>query len=869
MSKPSPTAWYQRKSQIQTLLGCNGNDEEEGIALDRLLHGQAVIGKTQKSSQLDKLRFSDKDLDSFGQLAEAQFGQVELTERHILLLALKSGIPSSTKVVDPVVWTPRILCAYQCSSFLNIVMEYAAGGSLWDVLESSGTGRLMSADLGWWAPQCVAALGWLHSHCGFAHRDVKPHNFVLRPDARLLLIDFGSAAPLLSPGPDGAQCIPREFCLVPCGTCDYISPEILQAHEEALVALEMSDNEDGGAGSDDEDFNMNNSRKGNINKKIVQDSTGYGRETDWWSLGAMLYELAFGVAPFFANDIRQTYSRIMHHETSLKFDRNVPVDATLVSLIKDLLTHHEVRLGRQSVNEIKSHAYFKDVNWTTLHKSRVACRSAPSDLLLPQFTYTTPLVPLPVEEENTENSADASKPFAFSALFQSSVSSRPTASPGLSYLQNTMSTPAFGRRSLSRSGNSGSGSAQKSIASFIGFSWGPPKYAFDDATRVVPAEPPSASPGLFSSKEPSVSADPSTHVHPLITPMRPTHSSSGVVPPSTVRVASVRRSAQARPVSDREAMRLLVDCVGMSARKRVLESGKKPKVLLPHFGIAPTPSDVAGVKGERAELGMGRPRAMSYSRSTPRSSAVRKELRFDDTTTQIIEMEPNASYTNTFSSNTNTGTGSSLSANVLSVSVPLQHMPCSGSDASMSSETEGPLSPSPSPRPGSAMSMLSMSRRSTTPTVSSANVIGAGLARSNSEPPELRIRPRASSVGENEQGLKFIKQSARNFATVTKGEAPRRARFADMLVQTPEAPRDRVPPTPHPRRNLPASIIESPEARPRSHGEKINVHPRIQRKRLNGRKNLDPLPVEEKSRRQGRNWSGSDSESTGNRKKRI
>jgi hypothetical protein len=68
---------------------------------------------------------------------------------------------------------------------------------------------------------------------------VKPHNFASTPTSRMFLIDFGSAAPLLPPSPSGVQLILQNYCLLPGGTCDYVSPEILACHEAALVAIEL------------------------------------------------------------------------------------------------------------------------------------------------------------------------------------------------------------------------------------------------------------------------------------------------------------------------------------------------------------------------------------------------------------------------------------------------------------------------------------------------------------------------------------------------------------------------------------------------------------------------------------------------------
>lgn len=124
---------------------------------------------------------------------------------------------------------------------------------------------------------------------------------MLTPTAHLLLVDFGSAAPLLPPSPSGVQLIPKEHCLVPCGTCDYISPEVLQCHEEALVALELED---------DKSYSKRDAT-------TDDDGGAYGRETDWWSFGAMVYEMAYGVAPFFSGDVGHTYIKIIEHRVSL------------------------------------------------------------------------------------------------------------------------------------------------------------------------------------------------------------------------------------------------------------------------------------------------------------------------------------------------------------------------------------------------------------------------------------------------------------------------------------------------------------------------------------------------------------------------
>lgn len=540
----------------------------DGLALDRILHGQNVIGKTSKTVEIDAIRFQDKDLAAIGTLEFGQFGVVYVVtcrldgrvyvrksiEKRFALRNRDQCFPQFERDIlrqaskTNSVWAPHLLCAFQTTTHLNLVMDYAEGGNLWEVLESSPhNGKVLESDLRWWTPQIVSAIHWCHSQ-GFVHRDVKPHNFVLTPTAHVLLIDFGSAAPLLPPNFDGVQFLPKRYCLVPCGTCDYISPEILQAHEAALVALEMR-----------EDANF-------LAPSPESDDQGYGRETDWWSLGAMLYEMAYGFAPFFAKDIRKTYLRIIDHEKSLRFDRTADISAEYQNFLSLLLTRAEQRLGRRNIQEITNHSLFDEVNWDIL-----SAQPAPSDLHLPQFTYAEP-ANVALSDMASTNDDSHSQGFNFSALFQSSVAS---SSPAISLLQPGSSRPSRG---------------DGPTASFIGFSWGPTLNAFPQSEVKV------SLPHHLTNKTPRHFQQLSTTFTPnskfstpidilpqmisvpnrYSTPNRPT----SLTPFQTLRrTGTVGRTTVRRNLSDREAMKQLVDCVGMSARKRVLESGRKPRIL--------------------------------------------------------------------------------------------------------------------------------------------------------------------------------------------------------------------------------------------------------------------------------------------------
>jgi len=70
-----------------------------------------------------------------------------------------------------------------------------------------------------------------------------------------------------------------------------------------------------------------------------------------------------GDTPFYADSLVGTYGKIQDHKNALKFPDDVGISAQGKKLICGFLTDRSIRLGRNGVDEIKSHPFFVNDQW--------------------------------------------------------------------------------------------------------------------------------------------------------------------------------------------------------------------------------------------------------------------------------------------------------------------------------------------------------------------------------------------------------------------------------------------------------------------------------------------------------------------------
>lgn len=93
----------------------------------------------------------------------------------------------------------------------------------------------------------------------------------------------------------------------------------------------------------------------------IINNKSYKKTVDFWNYGIFVYEMLIGENPF------ESESKIQNLFVKIKnVDFKIPtsLSAEAADLVKKLLiADPEKRLGSQSIDEIKSHVFFKGVDW--------------------------------------------------------------------------------------------------------------------------------------------------------------------------------------------------------------------------------------------------------------------------------------------------------------------------------------------------------------------------------------------------------------------------------------------------------------------------------------------------------------------------
>lgn len=191
------------------------------------------------------------------------------------------------------------------TTHLAIVMEYAAGGELFDRIVRAG--RFSEDEARFFFQQLVAGVDYCHSE-GVCHRDLKLENTLLdgRPAPRLKICDFGySKSNVFDSQPKSTV-----------GTPAYIAPEVLSRKEYD------------------------------------------GKMADVWSCGVTLYVMLVGAYPFEdpsdPRNFRKTIQRIMGVRYS--FPTNLRLSADCLDLIQKIFAANPN--SRVTLKGLKSHRWF-------------------------------------------------------------------------------------------------------------------------------------------------------------------------------------------------------------------------------------------------------------------------------------------------------------------------------------------------------------------------------------------------------------------------------------------------------------------------------------------------------------------------------
>lgn len=168
------------------------------------------------------------------------------------------------------------------------------------------------------------AIAYLHGR-EIIYRDLKPENILLDSQGHVKITDFGLSKQGILDNISAKSM---------CGTPEYLAPEIIN-------------------------------------------QIGHGRAVDWWSFGAIIYEMLTGLPPFYSTDHNQLYELIK--TGTIQFPPYIsPWTQALISSLMHRDPNLRLGGGVSDGEEVKRHDFFAGVDWFAVYDRQVKPPFTPS-----------------------------------------------------------------------------------------------------------------------------------------------------------------------------------------------------------------------------------------------------------------------------------------------------------------------------------------------------------------------------------------------------------------------------------------------------------------------------------------------------------